>query len=280
MEYILGDIDSFCQKEVCYRTWGVTEMNNVSVYGSFTQALFFSGVVSIPKYLLTHYKEIGLNDLEMMVLIQILCEAESNPYPSIATLTGRMTASTSDIEESVGRLVERKLLKIERYWNSTETKWCNSYSLVGLIDELAEFWAIERSQQLEEERALKQNQTTPQLISTQPNSPMENLVRTFEQELGRPLTQLECQNFDRWLSSHFSEELIIEALRRGVSAGIRNFRYLDSILREWEKKGLKTRAEIEVEDAYFQSRQDKKYVKPKGQPRKTTTNNKYDNFYL
>jgi DNA replication protein len=151
--------------------------------------------------------------------------------------------------------------------------------LVGLIDELAELWAIERSQQLEEERTIKQNHTQPTATSPSTNSPMENLVRTFEQELGRPLTQLECENFDRWLSSHFSEELIIEALRRGVSAGIRNFRYLDSILREWEKKGLRTRAEIEAEDAHFQSRQDKKNTKPKNQARKST-NNKYENFYL
>lgn len=257
-------------------------MNKVSVYGSFTQALFFSGVVSIPKYLLTHYREIGLNDREMMVLIQILCEAESNPYPSIATLAGRMTASATDIEDVLGQLVERKLLTIERYWNPIEQKWGNTYSLVKLIDELAELWAIERSQQLDEERTLKQHQSTPPpspSISTSINPAMENLVHTFEQELGRLLTRLECENLDRWLSSHFSEELIIEALRRGVSAGIRNFRYLDSILREWEKKGLRTRVEIEAEDAYFQSRQDKKPTKPKNLVPKTTPN-KYDNFYL
>lgn len=252
-------------------------MNKVSVYGSFTQALFFSGVVSIPKYLLTHYTKIGINNYEMMVLIQILCEAETNPYPSIATLAGRMDASPSDIEEVLGRLVERKLLTIERYWNSSELKWGNSYSLVGMIDELAELWAIERSQQLDEERALKQSQVSPTTSSTITNPSMENLVQTFEQELGRLLTRLECENIDRWLSSHFSEELIIEALRRGVSAGIRNFRYLDSILREWEKKGLRTRSEIEAEDAYFQSRQEKKVTKPKSKGSKT---NKYENFYL
>jgi len=254
-------------------------MNKVSVYGSFTQALFFSGVVSIPKYLLTHYTKIGINDHEMMLLIQILCESESNPYPSIATLASRMTTSPSNIEEDLGSLVERKLLTIERYWNPIELKWGNSYSFVGLIDELAELWAIERSQQLEEERALRQSQVTPN-TPTSPNNPsMENLVQTFEQELGRLLTRLECENLDRWLSSHFSEELIIEALRRGVSAGIRNFRYLDSILREWEKKGLRTRAEIEAEDAFFQSRQEKKTTKPKGKTTKTTSN-KYENFYL
>ena len=254
-------------------------MNKVSVYGSFTQALFFSGVVSVPKYLLTHYKEIGLNDRDMMVLIQILCEAETNPYPSITTLAGRMTDSPSDIEEVVGRLVERKLLAIERYWNSDEQKWFNSYSLVGLIDELAELWAIERSRALEQERTLKQSQFSPKFTATPINSPMENLVHEFEQELGRPLTKLECENLDRWLSSHFSEELIIEALRRGVSAGIRNFRYLDSILREWEKKGLRTRIEIEAEDAYFQSRQDKKLSKTNEKVSKTVSN-KYENFYL
>ncbi|MCO1600286.1 DnaD domain-containing protein [Desulfosporosinus nitroreducens] len=256
-------------------------MNKVNVYGSFTQALFFSGVVSIPKYLLTHYTKIGISDHEMMVIIQILCESESNPYPSIATLAGRMNASSSNIEEDLGGLVERKLLTIERYWNPVELKWGNSYSFVGLIDELAELWAIERSQQLEEERVLKQNQVSPNItpLPNPTNPAMENLVQTFEQELGRLLTRLECENLDRWLSSHFTEELIIEALRRGVSAGIRNFRYLDSILREWEKKGLRTRAEIEAEDANFQSRQEKKTTKPKNKGSKTTSN-KYENFYL
>jgi len=253
-------------------------LNKVNVYGSFTQALFFSGVVSIPKYLLTHYTNIGLNDLEVMVLIQILCEAESNPYPSIATLAGRMSAASGDIEEVVGQLVERKLLVIERYWNSIEQKWGNTYSFVKLIDELAELWAIERSQQLDEERTLKQNQSSPQPTVNPVNPSMENLVHIFEQELGRLLTHLECENIDRWLSSSFSEEIIIEALRRGVSAGIRNFRYLDSILREWEKKGLRTRSEIEAEDAYFQARQEKKTTKAKNVPK--TASNKYDNFYL
>lgn len=254
-------------------------MNKVSVYGSFTQALFFSGVVSVPKYLLTHYKAIGLTDREVMILLQILCEAETNPYPSLASLAVRMTASLSDIEESIGHLVERSLLSIERYWSSAEERWLNSYGFVGLIDELAELWAIERSQQLEEERALRQAQSASNTTPAAPvKSALENLVRVFEEELGRPLTSLECENFDRWLSSHFSEELIIEALRRGVSAGIRNFRYLDSILREWEKKGLRTKAEVEAEDAYFQSRQEKKTARPKKGSK--TSPNKYDNFYL
>ncbi|MGI6120644.1 MAG: DnaD domain-containing protein, partial [Desulfosporosinus sp.] len=245
----------------------------------FTQALFFSGVVSIPKYLLTHYTKIGLNDREMMVLIQIICEVEFNPYPSIETLAGRMSASPTDIEEVVSGLIERKLLTIERYWNPVDQKWSNSYSFVKLIDELAERWAIERSQQLDQERTLQQNKFSMQAISKAKNPAMENLVHIFEQELGRLLTQLECEILERWLSSQFSEELIIEALRRGVSAGIRNFRYLDSILREWKKKGLRTRAEIEAEDAYFQLRQEKKHTKSKKIMPKTPSN-KYDDFYL
>lgn len=255
-------------------------VNKFSVYGSFTQALFFTGVVAIPKYLLLHYKELGLTDLDLMVLVQILCEAESNPNPSSVSLAERMTASSSEIGEAIGRLVELKLLSIERHWNPTERTWSNSYSVAGLIDELVELWAIERSQQLEEERTIKQSQLSTQATSTLINQPRENLIKIFEQELGRLLTGFECEKIDSWLSAHFTEELIIEALRRGVSAGIRNFRYLDSILREWEKKGLRTRAEIEAEDAYFQSRQEKKLTKTKTKNKDDKINNKYENFYL
>lgn len=253
-------------------------MSKISVYGSFTQALFFSGVVSIPKYLISHYAEIGLNDLEMLVLIQILSEAETNPYPSMEALSQRMTASPEDIEEAVSRLVENKFITIEKKWNPIEQKSTNTYSFVGLIDELAERWAIDRAQQLEVERMQKHNGSIKKKTLITTETQMGKLVHAFEQELGRPLTALECENLDRWLSS-FSEDLIIEALRRGVSAGIRNFRYLDSILREWEKKGLRTRAEVEAEDANFQSRQEKKSSKAKTSIPKTTTK-KYENFYL
>jgi DNA replication protein len=86
---------------------------------------------------------------------------------------------------------------------------------------------------------------------------LQKITSVFENEMGRPLTGFECEHIEKWLIASYSQELIIEALRRGVSAGIRNFRYLDSILREWEKKGLKTLNEVQTEDEYFKAKHGK-----------------------
>ncbi|MDA8227687.1 MAG: DnaD domain protein [Desulfitobacterium hafniense] len=246
-------------------------MSKTNVFGSFTQALFFSkGTVSIPKLLLTHYPKLGLTNDEMLLIIHILSELETNPFPTSQLLAERMNMTVSQIEQMLYRLLDNKILGIEDYWSIKDTTWLKSYSIVGLIDELAEQWAIEKAREFQGDKpfsSVKQDLTS------------DRIIKLFENELGRPLTQFECENISRWLSSKISEELIIEALRRGVSAGIRNFRYLDSILREWEKKGLRTRAEVEADDANFQARQENK-SKTKTKSSSKTTTNKYENFYL
>jgi len=243
-------------------------MTKMNVYGSFTQALFFSGAVSIPRYFLTHYKKIGLLDQEMMVLLQILGEAETNPYPTAAMLAEKMTQSAAEIEQILTRLTERKILTIERRWNSDEQKWQQFYSIAKIILELADLWAMEYSRQLAQAEEYKPFRSS-----------MENLIRVFEQELGRPLTKFEYEFLEKWLTN-YSEELIVEALRRGVSLGVRTFRYFDSILREWEKKGLRTKEETEADDAKFQTRNDKKAAKAKNNERPKPVSSKYKDLYL
>lgn len=248
-------------------------MSKINVYGSFMQALLFSGTVSVPKYFLTHYSELGLTNDEAMLIIHMFGETENHKSIDLNLLAQRMNLDSSQIEKMLANLSKHNLIAIERSWNSSSKAWYNSYNFVGLIDELAELWAIEQVKQYEEVQSLSQEDRSD--IAP----PLERIIRSFEQELGRPLTEIECNFIRDWMTAHFSEELILEALKRGVSAGIRNFRYLDSILREWEKKGLRTREEIESDDAYFQSRQENK-----GKTKTKTTRNirpdKYENFYL
>ena len=52
-------------------------MHKKNVYGGFAQALFFSGTVSIPRFLLDHYIEIGINEREMLLIIHLLAESNN-----------------------------------------------------------------------------------------------------------------------------------------------------------------------------------------------------------
>lgn len=257
-------------------------MSKVNVYGSFIQALFFSSNVSVPKYFLNSYSELGISHIEALLIIQIMSEIETNPFPPAALFAERMKLEISQVEEMIAHLLMKNYLSIETYWNSTERKTMNRYSLTGLIDELAERWAIEHMKRYEEEQKQQKLFAELEQGKTPAHPAIERIIRTFEQELGRPLTAIECETINGWISAKFSEDLILEAFKRGVLAGIRSFRYIDSILREWEKKGLRTLAEVEADDAYFQSRQEKS-TRSKSQsksPNKISPHDKYENFYL
>ena len=72
----------------------------------------------------------------------------------------------------------------------------------------------------------------------------EDIFKTFEKELGRTISSMELELINGWLISGVSEEIILGALREAVYNGVNNFRYIDKIIYEWEKKGLKTMEDV------------------------------------
>lgn len=254
-------------------------MSKPNLYGSFVQALFFSGTVGIPKYFLNHYSELKISPMEALLIIHLMSEMENDPLPSAQLLAQRLNVEREEVEELIDRLISRQLLSIERQWNPQSGEYYSRYCFTGLVDELSELWAIEQLKIYEAEQAHAQQKSHQ--VEGKSHSSFENIIRTFEQELGRPITPIECEVIDTWFASNFSEELILEAFKRGVMAGIRNFRYIDSILREWEKKGLRTLHEVQADDAYFQARQEKARGKrTASQGTRKIPSDKYEDFYL
>ena len=87
----------------------------------------------------------------------------------------------------------------------------------------------------------------------------EDIFRTFEKELGRTMSPMELELINGWLISGTSEELILGALREAVYNGVSNFRYIDKIIYEWEKKGFKTMDEVNsyIKNRYNEKNKDK-----------------------
>ena len=71
-----------------------------------------------------------------------------------------------------------------------------------------------------------------------------DIYAKFEQEFARPITSTEYEIINAWLEHNYSEELIAGALKEAVYNGVRNFRYIDKILYEWNKKGFKTMNDV------------------------------------
>ncbi len=80
-----------------------------------------------------------------------------------------------------------------------------------------------------------------------------DIFRSFEKELGRTMSPMELEKINYWLDHDIPEEIILGALREAIYNGVRGFRYIDSIIDAWTKKGFKTMDEV---NKYLKNRKD------------------------
>ena len=98
------------------------------------------------------------------------------------------------------------------------------------------------SNKLEEQISLDllYNKVFMQIIDVKEEEDKSNIYSVFERELGRTLSPIEYELINGWLECNYKEEIILAALKEAVFNGVNNFRYIDRILFEWNKKGIDT----------------------------------------
>ena len=72
-----------------------------------------------------------------------------------------------------------------------------------------------------------------------------DIFSIFEKEFGRTLSPIEFEIIKAWLDGGFSTELIKEAIKEATMNNVSNLRYIDKILFEWGKLGIKTKEDVE-----------------------------------
>lgn len=71
---------------------------------------------------------------------------------------------------------------------------------------------------------------------------------------------MEVEIISAWIENGTSEETIKLALKEATYNGVTNLRYIDRIISEWSKKGIKTQEDVEKSRMNFRQ---KKEAKPK-----------------
>ena len=71
-----------------------------------------------------------------------------------------------------------------------------------------------------------------------------SVYEMIEKEFGRTLSPMEYEIIKEWLNNNISEELIKEALKEATYSGVSNLRYIDKILYEWGKLGIKNKEDL------------------------------------
>ena len=91
-----------------------------------------------------------------------------------------------------------------------------------------------------------------------------DIYSTIEKEFGRTLSPMEYEIIKSWLSNNISEELIVEALREATFNGVSNLRYIDKILYEWGKLGIKNKDDVIKNKKKFNDSKNKEKVDLEG----------------
>ena len=73
------------------------------------------------------------------------------------------------------------------------------------------------------------------------NVDSKDIYAMFESELGRTLSSFEYEMINKCIEKGVEEETIKNALKEAVLNNVRNFKYIDKIIYEWTKKGIKNK---------------------------------------
>ena len=79
------------------------------------------------------------------------------------------------------------------------------------------------------------------LNSNTNNNKESDIYSLFEIEFGRTLSSFEYELINKWIESGVSEETIKNALKEAILNNVRSFKYIDKIIYDWSKNGVKKR---------------------------------------
>ena len=217
-----------------------------NITAAFGMDLFIHGSTAIPNLLLKSYKDMGISDTEMMLLIQLfrLFTENNNYLPSVDLLYEHLSGDTEQINRDLENLISSGMLKITNFYDAEKDIVVEGYDFEPIFEKLSELWACARVQQHEAIKKITESKTKRPV----------NLFKSFEKEFGRPLSPMEIEQITIW-SQKMPANIVLEALRRAVMLGKHNFKYIDSILLEWEKNNLLTTEQIENYDRQFKLKQ-------------------------
>jgi len=175
--------------------------------------------MSLPRLLFRNYQSLNITDKELIVLIYLINESDTTYNPSKIGLN--LNIKVNEVLDLISNLSSKGVLKIEiRKKDKIIEEHINLDDLYRKLVFL--------------------------VINDAPNE-TTTIYDAFEHEFGRTLSPIEYEIVSNWLSKNYEEELIFEALKEAVFNNVSSLNYVDRILIDWKKKGIKTVKEVEKE---------------------------------
>lgn len=178
----------------------------------------------IPKELLFNYRKINIKDDELIIIIYLINQSSNIYNPK--QISNDLDMNLNNVLEIVNSLSEKNIIK-------TEVKKINNIRCeIVNLDLLYEKLAFALNDTKKED---------------------SNLYSIFETEFGRTLSPMEYQIIGSWVETGYDEELIKLAIKEAAYNNVRTLRYIETIIVEWGKKGIKTKEDVEKNRKQFKN---------------------------
>ncbi len=185
--------------------------------------LFTLGNVVIPIYFLQKYKELKIEMDEFIFLMYLYNQGNKFIFDP-AKFSSSLNITLEEVMTYIFNLGEKKIIRVEVMENSHGVK-----EDVVVLDDFYN----------------KMSLLTIENVNQSSKSIESDIFSIIESEFGRTLSPIEYEIIKAWLESDVNEELIKAAVKETVLNGVSNLRYMDKIIYEWGKLGIKTVEDLE-----------------------------------
>ena len=189
--------------------------------------LIKSSEIRIPRLLLLNYKNMDITDEELIIIIYLLNEKTNLYNPK--DISDNLCIDIGNVLNIVSTLVEKGILNLNM--ETIDNRRAEVIDLDPLYQKLT-FLIVNEKEPTKE----------------------VTIYSKIEDQFARPLAPLELDFINIWLDSGYSEELIEEALKEAVYNNVTNLKYIDKILEEWRKKGIKNKDDVLKDKQKFRQR--------------------------
>ena len=184
--------------------------------------IFKQGNMVIPIYLLQHYKDFKLT-MEEFVFLMYLYNLGNKFLFDPGRFSRDLNVELMDVMNYISVLTDKHFIRVEVLKNEK-----------GLMEEVV----------ILDEFYNKLSMITIDEVNNASNSSNTNIFEVIEKEFGRTLSPMEYEIIKAWIDNGMSEELIREAIKEATMNNVSNLRYIDKILYEWGKLGIKTSKDV------------------------------------
>ena len=185
--------------------------------------IFKQGNMVIPLFLVQHYKDFKLK-LEEFIFLMYLYNLGDNFVFDPNKFSNELNISLMDAMNYIGILTDKHFIRVESKKNEK-----------GVMEEFV----------IMDDFYNKLSMITIDEVNKETDEKDYNIFEVIEKEFGRTISPMEYEIIKAWVDSGVNPDVIKEAVKEATFNGVSNLRYIDKIIYEWGKLGIKTVADVE-----------------------------------